>query len=164
MVNREINIPEPEDRDSFIHEWDEIKYLNEKMDYWFTYRQDKEKAKQFYEKLKKIVLENDEQKESILGVDSLLMLARFEGNIEKEIYYNKLSINLVTKLLNLGEAVDPYTWEDVLDSMELLATLYEENGQRDKALAIVEECFELSKKHNLHFDEEGLKKTILEDN
>jgi hypothetical protein len=147
-------------RRKFSGLWEEIKYLYFKAGYWMYERGKRRRATSFVRRLKDILINQFVSDDAILAVEAKGLIADFEGNKKREIHFKKLEIQLLTKLSSQPPRIRGYDWSRVLSEMSLLATLFEEDGQRAKALKQIEECKAFARRHRLKFHDGEARRLI----
>ncbi|MCK4660926.1 MAG: hypothetical protein KAV82_15505 [Phycisphaerae bacterium] len=152
----------PPNRRNFIHEWDEIDYLHEKLGYWLETRQSRYHARRFVTRLKELVSRKDPKHEVILGAACRAAIANCEQNLSEEIHYTKHYISLLRELLKDGFECPYYDWSAVRNETAVLAVLYAESGQAGLADKTILEVKRLCSKHGLSFAEEKLRKQVFD--
>ena len=81
------------------------------------------------------------------------------GEFRKAIKHRENEVRLIRRLHELARkmpdpnvALKDYGYADLSDRLDLLATLYHDSGQLDKALALLHESKKLCEKHGVEFD------------
>jgi aminopeptidase N len=133
-------------RRRFSGVWDQMDYLYDKAAYWLHYRKERGHAARYIRRLKPLVEKADPGHEAILGAACRALLADFEGDLSKEIYFTKHKLQLLEHLLNGHEERLGYDWNDVIDEYEVLAALYEEDGQLAAAREAKNACVRIRKR------------------
>jgi tetratricopeptide (TPR) repeat protein len=158
----------PANRRIFHHEWDAIEYFYHKALYWFYQRADRQRALRFCETLKKLLQRTSNAHEAILGEAAWSLLYQVKGNLAKAIRYREREIKLIKRLWEIsrgtpGEDVvfQQYDAEDLSDRLDLLAILYHEAGDLDKAICVLRESEQFCQEHGIRFDGKDLLRDYL---
>jgi hypothetical protein len=125
--------------------WDQIEYLYDKAAYWLDYRKERARAAPYVRRLKPLVTEADPRHEAILGAACRALLADFEGDLTQEISFTKQKLQLLEQSLEGREERLGYDWNDIVDDYDVLAALYEENGQLTDARKARNACARIRK-------------------
>jgi tetratricopeptide (TPR) repeat protein len=158
----------PPSRRKFHHEWDAVEYFYHKILYWFYQRQDRGSALRFCDQLEKRLQSTSSSHEAILGEAAWSLLWEVKGNLPKAIKYRESEIKLIKRLweISLGTpgediAFERYDASDLSDRLDLLATLYHDAGNLDKAISILRESERFCKAHRIRFDGQDLLRDYL---
>jgi hypothetical protein len=153
----------PLKRRKFANDWDEIEYLYRKLLYWLYEREDAGKAKPYAERLKALLAATDPGHESILGEECWSLIFEARGEISKAIERRENEIRLMRRLHELASAsknksiaLEGRGYDDMSDRLDLLATLYHDHGDLDKAISILHESKRLCDSHGIEFDGQDL--------
>jgi tetratricopeptide (TPR) repeat protein len=153
----------PPTRRKFQGDWDEIKYLYLKLLYWWYERDDRTRALRFGKRLKKLLRKADPKQETLFGAEGLSLFWEVRGDLAKAIYHRRREIER-TEWLHQYVADNPdhafvlegYGISHWSDSLVLLAILYHDSGDLDRALQTLEESKKLCKTHGIEFDGQDL--------
>ncbi len=158
----------PPSRRKFHHEWDAVEYFYHKILYWFYQRQDRRRALRFCDQLEKLLRSTPSSHEAILGEAAWSLLWEVKGDLLKAIKYRESEIKQIKRLweISLGTpgqdiAFEQYDPSDLSDRLDLLATLYHDAGNLDKAIHILRESERFCKAHGLRFDGQDLLRDYL---
>lgn len=153
----------PLKRRKFANDWDEIEYLNEKLLFWLYEREEAGKAAHYAERLERLPTRADSKHESILGEECWSLIYETRGNISKAIESRENEIRLMRRLHELAGtskkdsvALAGRGYGDLSDRLDLLATLYYDRGDLDKAISLLRESKHLCENHGMDFDGKGL--------
>jgi hypothetical protein len=153
----------PSDRRTFAGEWDEIGYLYDKLLYWLYQRADAGKARRYAQRLERLLHAAAGGHDAILGEECWSLVHEAKGDLPKAIEFRENEIRLIRRLHELSRgapyeavALEEYGWDDLSDRMDLLAVLYHDSGDLDKAIATLQESKELCRKNGIAFDAEDL--------
>ena len=98
------------------------------------------------------------------------MIYELKGNYKKAIRYRENEIRLIERLQELARGkpngqviLGRYDYADLCDRLELLAVLYHRAGNLDKAVTVLQECEELSRRSKIAFDGEDILEAYLAD-
>ncbi|MFO0964706.1 MAG: hypothetical protein U0793_03840 [Gemmataceae bacterium] len=159
----------PADRRSFADAWDEVEYLYDKVLYWLYERADTGKSKPYAERLKRLLVKADPKQEAIFGAECRSLIHEVEGDLVKAITQRRKEIRLIRRLHQLTEnlpqreCAERYDYQDLSDRLDLLATLYQEKGNLDKAIETLRESKQVCTTHALAFDGEDILQECLEE-
>lgn len=158
----------PADRRKFAGPWDEINYLRDKLLYWLYNRQDHGRSRPFAVRLQKLLQSVDGDHESILGEECWSLVFESLRDAKKAIQYRENEIRLIRRLHEVTSgleskriALKEYGTGDLCDRLELLASLYAESNNVDKAVAALQESQRLCHEHRLKFDGQQLLRDCL---
>jgi tetratricopeptide (TPR) repeat protein len=153
-----MSLKPPSDRRKFANAWDEIEYLRDKLLFWLYQRGDKEKARSYADRLEKLLPQADAGHEAILGEECRSLVYETKGDLAKAIQHRERQIGLIRRLQELAEKqphrdsmLRGYGQEDLSDRLDLLAALYHESGNLDKAIAALRESERICRRHRLLF-------------
>jgi len=153
----------PTDRRKFANEWDEISYLYNKLLYWLYQRQDRAKARSYANRLEPLLRKATPDHEAILGEECWSLIHEAQGNLRKAIEHRENEIRLIRRLHDTAQnspheerLLKDYGYDDLSDRLDLLATLYHESGDLDRAIRTLEESKRLCDAHGIQFDGQDL--------
>jgi tetratricopeptide (TPR) repeat protein len=165
-----MKVKPPPDRRKFADEWDEIRYLYDKLLYWLYQREDVGKARPYAERLERLLRKADPDHKSILGEECWSLVYEVKGDLQKAIEHRKHEIDLIRRFHKLsqnsphkGFLLRDYGYGDLSDRLDLLATLYHDAGQLNKAIETLQQSKELCDSHGIRFDGEELLREYLRD-
>jgi hypothetical protein len=128
----------PKIRHKFNGAWDEIGYLSGQMLYWFYQRNDRRRAARFSERLRGLLAAHDRNCEAILGASARAIVAEVAGDLWTAIQTRERELELIAAWQNATVPPETkYDPADVSDRMDLLAGLYWESGELEKAEALL---------------------------
>jgi len=155
-------------RRKFANDWDEIEYLYQKILYWFYPLRDYRKALAFSKRLEGLLPKADPGHEAIFSEACWSLLYEVKGNLPKAIHYRESEIKLIKHLWEisrgtLGEefVFQQYDASDLSDRYDLLAILYHDAGNLDKAIQILRDSEQLCKESGIRFDGKDLLRDYL---
>jgi tetratricopeptide (TPR) repeat protein len=149
----------PPDRRTFADEWDEIDYLHDKLLYWLYQRADPRKAHRYAQRLERLLLTAAPDHDAILGEECWSLVHETKGDLPRAIESRKNEIRLIRRLYELSRgapheevALRRYGYDDLSDRLDLLAVLYHDSGDLDKAITTLQESKKLCQEHGMEFD------------
>ena len=149
----------PPTRRAFADKWDEIRYLRAKVLHWLYEKRQRAKALGFAARMKSLLRSVDDHA-GILGEECWSLIHECEGHWKQAIRSREMEIELLEQFLErssqTGAVQSFYDWSDLTDRLDLLATLHEANGERAKAVEVLERSKSICKKRHLQFDGEDL--------
>jgi tetratricopeptide (TPR) repeat protein len=149
----------PTDRRKFAGEWDEIDYLYDKLLYWLYQREDTNKARPFAERLEQLLPKASPDHQAIFGEECWSLAYEARQDLKKAIEHRENEIRLIRRLhavsrnsVNKELLLTNYAYGDLSDCLDLLATLYRDDGNLDKAITTLLESKKLCETHRIKFD------------
>src|SRR5262249_26052563 len=156
---RQMKTKSPPTRRKFKSEWDEITYLYHKILHWFYPLRDRSKALRFCKRLEVLLKKVASSHEAIFGEECWSLLYEVKGDLPKAITYRKSELKLIKKLWKISEkspsrdyVLQRYDYSDFSDRLELLAILYHDAGDLDRAIDVLEESKRFCEAHQIRFD------------
>ncbi|HBI44396.1 MAG TPA: hypothetical protein DDY78_16315 [Planctomycetales bacterium] len=153
----------PSDRRTFANEWDEIGYLHDKLLYWLYQRADPRKASLYAPRLERLLLTAASDHDAILGEECWSLVHEAKGELESAIESRENEVRLIRRLYEFSRgapyeaiAIKDYGYDDLSDRLDLLAILYHDNGDLDKAVATLQESKKLCREHGIEFDADDM--------
>jgi tetratricopeptide (TPR) repeat protein len=160
----------PPQRRKFANAWDEIQYLYQQLLYWLYQREDAGRARSYAERLEKLLPQVDPKQEAILGAECWSLVHEAKGDLRRAIRHRENEIRLIRRLHEIAHqapegtmALSDYSCEDLSDRLDLLATLYHDSGDLNKAIQTLHESKQVCDAHGLKFDGEDLLQEYLEE-
>jgi hypothetical protein len=160
----------PPQRRKFANDWDEINYLYDKVLYWLYQREAPAKARPFAERLERLLAKADPDHEAIFGEECRSLIEETKGDLGRAIEHRENEVRLIRRLHEIsrgtpGEqaALRGYGYDDLSDRLDLLAVLYHDSGNLDKALSTLRQSQRLCQAHGIPFDGEDLLAEYLEE-
>lgn len=150
-------------RRTFQGEWDEIDYLYMKILHWFYDRGDRRKALSYSARLEALLERTPDAHEAIFGEECWSLVCEIQGDLPRAIAYREREIELI-KLLHRHAVNTPgrdfvwknYDYSDLSDRLDLLAILYHDVGDLDKAIQVLKDSRRFCRRHGIPFDGEDL--------
>jgi tetratricopeptide (TPR) repeat protein len=146
-------------RRKFDGPWDEIKYLRGKLLLWFYDRYDRRKAREFAERMVPLLKKVARHGDNILGEECWSLVYEARGQFAKAIEHRRKEIELIRLILREAEkSPHPeeiyrlYDYSDLSDRFDLLAILYHDAGDRERAIETLEDSKRLCRKQRIKFD------------
>lgn len=165
-----MNAKPPPVRRKFAGVWDEIGYLYDKLLYWLYQREDRAKARRYANRLSRLLPKADPAGEAIFGQECWSLVHEAEGDLQKAIRHRENEIRLIHRLHDIARKAEHsdailqgYDLADLSDRLDLLATLYHDSGQLDKAITTLRESKQLCHKAGIPFDGDDLLREYLEE-
>lgn len=160
----------PPDRRKFANAWDEIGYLYDKLLYWLYEREDARKARPYAERLEQVLPKAAPDHGAIFGEECWSLVYETKGDLRKAIEHRENEVRLIRRLHKISRrapyedlVLKDYGYGDLSDRLDLLAVLYHDSGDLDKALSTLQESRQLCQKHGVKFDGEDLVKEYMEE-
>jgi hypothetical protein len=166
-----MKVKPPPSRRKFASVWDEIQYLYDKLLYWLYQREDRGKARPYADRLDHLLAKADPHGEAIFGEECRSLIFETKGNLPQAIRHREKEIRLIRQLHDLSRpgarrdlVLRDYGYGDLSDRLDLLATLYHDSGNWNKAIAALQESKRLCTRHGIPFDGDDLLREYLEEN
>jgi tetratricopeptide (TPR) repeat protein len=160
----------PPDRRTFANEWDEISYLHDKLLYWLYQRADPRKARLYAPRLERLLAAAAPNHDAILGEECWSLVHEAKGELASAIESRKNEIRLIRRLYQLSRgapheevALRDYGYDDLSDRLDLLAVLYHDSGDLDKAIKTLQESKRLCQEHDIEFDSGDMLQDYMEE-
>ncbi|HEV2968523.1 MAG TPA: tetratricopeptide repeat protein [Pirellulales bacterium] len=155
---------EPErSRRKFTGPWDEIKYLRGKLLHWFYERGDRRRAREICRRLAPLLKKVANDRESILRQECWSIVYEVREDFDKAIEHRRREIELMKMLLDEAERSPQKSeilkwcdYSDLSDRLDLLAILYRDAGDLDKAIDTLEDSKRLCRQHRIKFDAQDM--------
>jgi tetratricopeptide (TPR) repeat protein len=165
-----MKVKAPSQRRKFANEWDEVGYLYDKLLYWLYQRENAGKARSYAKRLEELLPKADAHHEAIFGEECWSLVYETKGNLLKAIQHRENEIRLIRRLREISGnatherlALKDYGYDDLSDRLDLLATLYHDSGQLDRAIHTLQESKRLCEEHAIAFDGEDMLREYLEE-
>ena len=160
----------PPDRRKFADERDQIDYLYHKLLYWLYEREDRVRARAFAESLGQLLSRSSPGCDAILPEECSSLICEAKGDLAGAIEHRENEVRLIKRLHEISRGTPQqdtvfrlYGYDDLSDRLDLLAVLYYNNGNLDKALSTIHESKRLCEKHGVKFDGEDILQEYLEE-
>jgi tetratricopeptide (TPR) repeat protein len=143
----------------FANEWDDIRDLYDRLLYWLYRQEDARKARPLADQLERLLPKADPTHDAIFGEECWSLVYEAKENLEKAISHRENEIDLIRRLHVISRnqphenaATSGYEFSDLSDRPNLLATLYHDRGDLDKAIRTLDESKRLCAEHGIPFD------------
>lgn len=113
---------------------------------------DRAESKRGAERLASLMNQVEDGQGSILGQDSLALIAEIRGNLGASAEHRLKSAALITQLLSSGYPLHDYGWDDVAERFTLAALDYDRMGELRKAMKCLRQAEVVCRQHGLPFD------------
>jgi hypothetical protein len=160
----------PPDRRKFTSEGDEVGYLYDKLLYWLYQRANPPRARPYAQRMERILERTDPRQETIFGQECRSLAREAAGDLPGAIDHRENEIRLIRRLHEISRgkpherfALKGYGPDDLSDRLDLLATLYRDSGNLDKAIEVLRESQKLCQSNGVRFDGEDLLREYLEE-
>jgi tetratricopeptide (TPR) repeat protein len=160
----------PPDRRKFADAWDEVSYLYDKLLFWLYQRQDPRRARPYAERLAKLLPTVAPQHDAIFGEECWSLVFEATGDLANAIRHRENEIRLIRHLHAISQnaphlrlATQGYGYGDLSDRLDLLAVLYHDSGNLEKAIRTLQESNQLCEKHGIPFDGKDILEEYLEE-
>ncbi len=160
----------PPDRRKFADASDQMGYLYDKLLYWLYARQDARRARPFADRLEEVLVKLRPEPESIFTEECWSLVHETKGDLAKAIKHRKNEIRRIGRLHQISENAPSadyvfrqYSYADLSDRLDLLAVLYHDSGNLEKALSTLWESKQLCEKHGIKFDGDDMLQEYLEE-
>lgn len=158
-----MKLKPPSTRRKFANALDEINYRYDKLLYWLYQREDANRADPYAKRLAKLLSQAYPDHDGIFGEECWSLVYESRGDLSRAIQHRENEIRLIRRLHDISRnspsedvALEHYGYTDLSDRLDLLATLYRDAGNLDKAIAVLRESKQLCKTHGIEFDGEDL--------
>jgi tetratricopeptide (TPR) repeat protein len=152
------------------NKWGNIKGIYYRLLNSLYKHEDYKSANKFAEELKILLHRVDPNHETIFGEECWSLISESQGNLAEAIKYREHEIQLIRQLHeetknNPASAgvLKYYGYDDFCDRMDLLAILYHDIGELDKAIAVLQESKRVCQQHGIKFDGEDLMEKYLQE-
>jgi hypothetical protein len=154
----------------FSGPWDEITYLYDQIIYWYYERSNQKRALTYCPRLHTLLKQHASKHEAIFGEECWSLLYELRGNYRAAIRHREREIDLILKLWEISQespvreiVLAQYDPSDLCDRIELLAILYREVGNLDRAIVLLVESRQLCEKAGIPFEGKQLLQDYLEE-
>jgi tetratricopeptide (TPR) repeat protein len=149
----------PTHRRVFANAKDEIGYLYDKLLYWLYDRGDANKARPYAKRLERLLPQVDPDNEGIFGKECWSLIHEAQGDLAGAIKHRENEIRLIRRLHEMNRkglvssaTLKGYGYDDLSDRLDLLAILYHNSGNLEKAIEILRESKKICQRHAAKFD------------
>jgi hypothetical protein len=160
----------PPQRRKFSNGREEIDYLYHKLLYWLYEREDQARARYFADRLARLLPKVAPGHDAILPEECWSLICEAREDLSGAIQHRENEVHLIKRLHEISrntpheeDVLRLYGHDDLSDRLDLLATLYHDGGDLDKALNTLRESKELCKKHGIQFDGQDIQEEYLKE-
>jgi hypothetical protein len=146
-------------RRTFAGARDEAEYLYDKLLFWLYERENPVRARFFAERLSRLLSQASPGHEAIFPEECRSLICEANGDLDGAIKHRVKEIRLMNRLqeISMGTTHEEdilrlHSFQDLSDRLDLLAELYREKGDLDKAIAALGDSKSLCEKHGIKFD------------
>jgi hypothetical protein len=140
-----------------------MEYLYHKLLYWLYERADTTRARAFAERLARLLSNQHSDGEAIFPEECWSLICEARGDLAGAIRHRRKEIQLIKRLQEISQTGPQreaifrlYGYGDLSERLDLLAVLYHESGQCDRAIEVLQESKRLSEEHGIAFESEDL--------
>lgn len=158
------------DRRTFAGAWEEISYLRDKLLYWLYQRADTGKARRYAQRMERLLSRAAPDHDAVLGEECWALVYETKGDLGAAIQARENEVRQIRRLHELSHgasyeaiALKDYGYDDLSDRLDLLAGLYHDNGEFDKAITTLRESRKLCQEHGLEFNGEDMLQEYVEE-
>jgi hypothetical protein len=153
----------PPDQRKFASDRDQLDYLYHKLLYWLYGREDRTRADAFADRLARLLRRASPGHDAIFPEECWSLIYETKRDFRKAIKHRENEIRLIRRLHEISRdkpfeavALKNYGYADLSDRLDLLATLYHDSDNLEKAIAVLRESKDLCKSHGIRFDGEDI--------
>ena len=146
-------------RRTFACERDGIDYLYHKLLYWLYERGAARRALRFAARLEPLLAKAAPGAEAIFPEECRSSICEVRGDLTGAIRHRENEVRLIRRLHEISRRTPSrdyvlrgYGFDDLSDRLDLLAILYHDNGDRDRAIQTLRESRRLCARHGIPFD------------
>jgi hypothetical protein len=139
--------------------WVEIDALYHRLLHWFYGKHDGAKAREIADRLEVALGKVSEGKSSIKAAECRALIAEIRGDLDEAIKQREKEIRLTRRLHKISldtpgrdYVLRRYDFSDLSDRLDLLAILYHDAGNLEKAIQVLRRSQRLCKAHGIAFD------------
>ncbi|MCI0464622.1 MAG: hypothetical protein L0Z62_47455 [Gemmataceae bacterium] len=158
----------PPDRRRFADARDEAEYLYHKLLYWLYEREDPARARAFAERLARLLTKAAAPHGAIFPEECWSLICEARGDLPGAIKHRENEVRLMKRLHEISrnspqreDILRLYGYDDLSDRLDLLAVLYHDSGQLDRAIETLQESKRLCAQHGIAVDGEDLLRDYL---
>jgi hypothetical protein len=151
-------------------EWIELTYLYDKILYWFYDRGDRPRALEIRDSFERLLNAVASEHEAIFGEHCWSILHELDGDHRRAIEAREREIGLILKLREISKdtagaeyVLRGYGIETLCDRLDLLAILYHESGDPDRAIVALAESRRLAEAAGIPFEGGDLLREYLDE-
>jgi hypothetical protein len=139
--------------------WREVRDLYHQLLRVLYEKEDARRARLLADRMESLLADADPDQEAILGQECRSLIHEARGDLRRAIQHRKKEVALIRKLHELSRhkpyekaALQDYSHGDLADRLNLLATLYQENGSLMLAIKTLEESRQLCTENGIEFE------------
>lgn len=140
-----------------------MSYLYIKVIYWLYDRRDRRRALEFRDRFEELLRQIASSHEAIFGEECWSILCELDEDLRGAIRHREREIELILRLWEVSEhspvkdvLLCGYGTSDLCDRLDLLAILYRDVGDLDRAIVLLVESKRLCESNGVTFDGEDL--------
>lgn len=144
--------------------------LYDRLVYWLYERQDAKRARRVADALGKLLARFGADPESIFVEECRSLVCEAKGDLPNAIKHRENEIRLIRRLHEISQntatkdfVLGQYDYRDLCDRLDLLAILYHDSGDLNRAIRTLEESKQLCANHELTFDSENVLREYLKE-
>ncbi len=152
------------------HGREEPDYLYHKVLLWFYEHGDRRRTRPFAERLAKAIEQNPAYRGTIFAEECWSLIFESRGDLDKAIKYRRQEIEKIRRLHEItldtpqrASILKHYDFQDLADRLDLLALLYQEQGNLAKAREVLHESRALARRHRFPFDGKDILREVEEE-
>ncbi len=160
----------PPVRRKFADERDQIDYLYHKLLYWLYEREDKVRARAYAERLARLLSKASAEHDAIFPEECRSLTCEAMDDLPGAVKHRENEVRLIKRLHEISRGTRQqdhifglYGYDNLSDRLDLLAVLYHDSGDLDKAIATLLESKHLCSKHRIRFDGADILQEYLEE-
>jgi len=153
----------PPGRRKFAGTRDKAEYLYHKLIYWLYEREVMARARVFADQLAQLLSESSCDQGAIFPEECWSLICEARGDMSGAIKHRENEVKLMKRLHEISrnspqekDILRLHGYEDLSDRLDLLASLYLDNDNLDKAIEILVESKKLCESHGIRFDGEDI--------
>jgi len=139
--------------------WDEIDALYHRLLHWFYGKHDRTKARAIADRLEPALGKVSDGRSSIKAAECRSLIAEVRGDLGEAIKQREKEIRLIRRLHKISldtpgrdYVLRRYDFSDLSDRLDLLAILYHDAGDLEKAVQVLRRSKRLCEAHGIRFD------------
>ncbi len=160
----------PPVRRKFASQRDEMEYLYHKLLYWLYERNDSARARAFGRRLARLLSKASPGHDAIFPEECRSLICEAKEDLPRAIEHRENEVRLIKRLHEISrnscqkqDVFRLYGFDDLSDRLDLLAILYHDNGNLDKAIAVLHESKRLCETQGIKFDGDDILQEYLDD-
>ena len=153
----------PPSRRTFASAEDEIDYLYHKLLYWLYDRGQPRKALAFCDRLEQLLDREIAEHGTVRNEECRSLIREAQGDLPGAIRHRENEVRLIKRLHTIARGTPSweyvqrqYDYRDLSDRLDLLAILYHDSGDLDRAIHTLRESKRLCEAHGIRFDGRAL--------